>query len=63
MYMYYKYSYMYMYASAQIGSTMVSVCTIENTFWANWKRFNAVSDNIIIINCAIGPKRELRSAK
>ena len=24
---------------------------------------NAVSDNIIIVNCATGPKRELRSAK
>ena len=34
----------------QIGSTMVSVCAIGNT------PINAVSDNIIAINCAIWPK-------
>ena len=33
----------------QIASTMVSVCVIENT------SSETVSDNIIIINCAIWP--------
>ena len=40
-----------MYMS-QIGSTMVSVCAIVNAFCANQQRFNALSGNIIIINCA-----------
>ena len=47
----------------QIGSIMVSVCTIWNIFWDNYQRVNAVSDNIIIhvshvfvINCTIWPE-------
>ena len=36
----------------QIGSKLVSVCVIGNTSWANKQRVNAVSDSIIIINCA-----------
>ena len=47
----------------QIGSIMVSVCTIWNISWDNYQRVNAVSDNIIIhvshvfvINCTIWPK-------
>ena len=40
----------------QIGS---SICAILSQIT---KRVNAVSDNIIIINCTIGPNRELCSA-
>ena len=45
------------WSMGQNGSIMVSVCTIRKTV------NNAVSDNILIINCATGPKRELCSAK
>ena len=42
----------------QIGSTMISVCAIGNTSWANWQTVDAVSDNIIIINCVMWPKEQ-----
>ena len=43
---------------SQIGSTIASVCDIGNIQLT----VNAVSDNIIIISCATGPRRELCSA-
>ena len=43
----------------QIGSTMVSCAPLG----VHLEPINAVSDNIIIINYATGPKRELCSAK
>ena len=41
----------------QIDSTLVNVCTIGNIFQANY-RVDAVSDNIIIINCTHLAQRE-----
>ena len=43
------------WSMGQIGLTIVSVCAIRNTSWANLQWVIAVSDNIIIINCAIWP--------
>ena len=51
------------WSMGQIGSKMVSVCAIRNTSWANPQSVNCVSDNMIITNCATGPKKELYCAK
>ena len=46
-------------AWARFDSTMVSGVSLR----IHLEPINAVSDNIIIINCATGAKRELCSAK
>ena len=46
----------------QIGSKLVSVC-VPLGIHVHLESINAVSDNIIIINCTTRPKKELCSAK